>query len=381
MKIPFNLPLRLGTEIQYLQEVIKRQKFSAEGYYSKLAAQKLQKIFSPTSRVHLTSSCTTAMEMAALLLDIKPDDEIIMPSFTHVGTANPFLRAGAEIVWCEIDARCMSIDPDKIEALITSRTKAIVAVHYAGIPCKIDEIRNICKNNGIYFIEDCAMAIGSTYKDRSVGTFGDLAVISFHETKNIHCGEGGAIVINNENMLDRSEILMNCGTNKNQFESGKTDHYSWISKSSNFKMSELQAAFLFPQLLELQKINNKRIDNWNSYYNSFSGIIPKDNLPFAPEFSKHNGHLFYIHTSSRRERDELIAFFKKNEIEAVFHYIPLHNAPIWDNSGVTLPITEHAAGTILRMPLYYDLSIDNIVLIAEKISEFYSGKRIENQLI
>jgi dTDP-4-amino-4,6-dideoxygalactose transaminase len=378
MKIPFNLPLRLGTEIKYLQDAVERQKFSAKGYYGKLCSQKLQNIFSLTCKVYLTSSCTAAMEMAVLLLEIKPDDEVIMPSFTHVGTANPFLRAGAKIVWCDIDARCMSIDPHKIEELITSRTKAIIAVHYAGIPCKIDEIRNICNKHNLFLVEDCAMSIGSSYKDKSVGTFGNLAVVSFHETKNIHCGEGGAIIINNENMLERAEILMNCGTNKNQFESGKTDHYSWISNSSNFKMSELQAAFLFPQLQELQKINSKRIDTWNFYYNSLSGIISKENLPSAPKFSKHNGHLFYIHTGSRIERNELISFLKKNEIEAVFHYIPLHNAPIWNKSEITLPITEKAAGTILRMPLYYDLSIDSIVLIAEKISEFYSGKQKAN---
>jgi len=371
MMIPFNRPLKLGSEVSFLQETIKRQKFSSDGYYGKQCSNELKNIFSPAINVHLTSSCTAAMEMASILCHIKPGDEVILPSFTHVGTANPFLRAGAKIVWCDIDARCMSINVKKIETLITAKTKLVIAVHYAGIPCKIDEIANLCKQHDLYLIEDCAMSIGSTYKNQSVGTFGDLAVVSFHETKNVHCGEGGAIIINNKDMLDHADILMNCGTNKNQFESGKTDHYSWISKSSNFKMSELQAAFLFPQLEALNKINTKRIQIWESYFQLFLKFFPKERLPFVSEHSKHNGHLFYIHTNSKSERDELIAFLRMNEITAVFHYIPLHSAPIWDKKFITLPVTESKASTILRLPLYYDMNQKDTEYIADQVNRFY----------
>ena len=371
MKIPFNQPLSLDNEMQFLQDAVNRQKFSAGGYYSGLCSDLLEKIFPGSQKVHLTSSCTAAMEMTALLCNIKPGDEVIMPSFTHVGTANPFLRAGARIVWCDIDDKSMSIDPQKIEALITSQTRIVVAVHYAGIPCRIEEISNLCQRHDLLLVEDCAMAIGSSYQNQSVGTFGDLAVVSFHETKNVHCGEGGAIIINDVQMLEKAEILMNYGTNKNQYESGKIDHYSWITQSSNFKMSELQAAFLYPQLEILSKINSKRISSWNTYYHLFSNFLPEENLPFIPENVKHNGHLFYIHTDSYSHRKDLIAFLSKNEIEAVFHYIPLHNAPIWSHQIVTLPITESKASTILRLPLHYDLKNGNIIFIADKISEFY----------
>jgi len=311
MKIPFNIPLITGKETNYLQDVLCRQHFSADGYYCDLCSKELQKCFAGCEKVYLTSSCTAALEVSALLLDLHPGDEVILPSYTHVGTANPFLRAGAKLIWCDIEADTMNIDPDKLAELITTKTRLVVAVHYAGISCRIDEIKELCDKHGIALIEDCAMAIGSKYDDRALGTFGSLSVVSFHETKNIHCGEGGALIINDKQLQKKAEILMNCGTDKKLFDTGKTDHYSWLRKSSNFNMSELQAAFLFAQLQNLETINQKRNANWQLYYQLLSNAIDKDNLPSLPKKAKHNGHLFYLHTKSKKERAELINYLHK----------------------------------------------------------------------
>ncbi|MDO9576793.1 MAG: dTDP-4-amino-4,6-dideoxygalactose transaminase [Candidatus Cloacimonadales bacterium] len=370
MKIPFNKPLILGTEKQHISKVINDRKISANGDYSRKCRQKLAEIFN-CHQAFLTSNCTSALEMATLLSNIEPEDEIIMPSFTHVGTANPFQRACAKIVWCDIRPGTKNIDEKLIEKLITNKTKAVVVVHYAGISCQIEEIAEICRKHEIILIEDCAMAIGSKYNGKALGSFGDLAVVSFHETKNIHCGEGGALLVNNPEMLEMAEILINCGTNRTHFELSKTDHYSWVAKSGNFQMSELQAAFLYPQLMDLEKINNNRKLIWDLYFSKLSEFLSSDQLPFVPEKCIHNAHLFYLILKSEQQRKALIGYLKEAGIESVFHYIPLHNSPIRQGEYQHLPVTEKVASTILRLPLFYGLTDSEVLFIVEKIRDYF----------
>jgi dTDP-4-amino-4,6-dideoxygalactose transaminase len=373
MNIPFNKPLIVGSEEKHITKVIDNRKISANGDYSKKCSRKLETIFH-CRRAFPTCNCTSALEMAILLAETKSGDEVIMPSFTHVGTANPFIRAGAEIVWCEIRPDTKNIDDNLIETLITSKTKVVVVVHYAGISCQIDEIAEICHNHNLLLIEDCAMALGSTWNDQPLGSFGDLAVVSFHETKNIHCGEGGALLINNPDFLEQAEILINCGTNRTQFEQSKTDHYSWVAKSSNFQMGELQAAFLYSQLLQYEEINCSRLEIWNLYYSLLSNHFSADQLPFVPKECSHNAHLFYLQLNTEQQRKKLIHQLKQVGIDTVFHYIPLHNSPFWKSKQIQLPITEKIASTILRLPLFYELTIGEVVYITEMIREFYHAE-------
>jgi len=370
MKIPFNKPLITGDEQQYISDAIESSKISANGKYSIKCRKLLKNIFN-SQKIFLTSNCTSALEMATLLLELNCDDEIIMPSFTHVGTANPFIRAGTKIVWCDIRKDTKNIDEKQIEALITEKTKALVAVHYAGIACQIDEIARICRRYNLILIEDCAMAIGSKFKNKPLGSFGDLAVVSFHETKNIHCGEGGALLVNNPVMLEPAEILINCGTNRSQFDQSKTDHYSWVAKSSNFQMSELQAAFLYAQLLELERVTAHRKHIWELYYSLLSGFLPANMLPIVPADCTHNAHLFYLMLKSELSRKEMIEYLNQAGIASVFHYIPLHSAPIWDGVIKSLSVTENAAATILRLPMYFGISETEVKFIVQKIREFF----------
>ncbi|MFC1897959.1 dTDP-4-amino-4,6-dideoxygalactose transaminase [Candidatus Cloacimonadota bacterium] len=369
MIIPFNKPLILGNEQQHIARVIDSGKISAKGNYNQKCSQLMDNIFS-CRKTFLTSNCTSALEMVTLLIDLKPEDEVIMPSFTHVGTANPFLRTSAEIRWCDIREDTKNIDEKKIEELISVNAKAVVVVHYGGVSCQIEEIVEICRKHDLILIEDCAMAIGSTWKNKPVGSFGDLAVVSFHDTKNIHCGEGGALLINNPEMLEKAEILINCGTNRTQFEQSKTDHYSWVAKSSNFQMSELQAAFLYPQLLEFKQINKNRLATWDLFYTLLSEFWEIDQLPFVPKQCSHNAHLFYLILKTESHRKKLITHLSKAGISSVFHYIPLHSAPIWKDNCKSLPVTEKVASTILRLPMYYGFSKDEVKYIVQMIREF-----------
>ncbi len=366
MKIKFNKPLLLGTEIENLKKLYQKEN---DDQFVLECQRILQQSFSCRS-AQLTSSCTAAMEMIVKLLAIDHTAEIIMPSFTQVGTANPFMAVGAKIKWCDIRPDTKNIDENLIELQINSRTKALVIVHYAGIACELEAISKLCKKHNIYLIEDCAMSIGSSYEGNPLGSFGDFAVVSFHETKNVHCSVGGALLINNDNFIDPAESLINCGTNRKQFESDKTDHYSWIRVSSNYQMSKLQAAFLLTQLQKLAEINSQRRKIWNYYFTSLMPFLESDSLPFVPDKCDHNGHLFYLTTQSESPRNELICFMESHGIETVFHYIPLHNAPIWKGKTISLPITEIVASTILRLPLYFDLRQEEQDLIIQKLIEF-----------
>ena len=296
-----------------------------------------------------------------------------MPSFTHPGTANPFVRQGAEIIWCDIKEDTKNIDENKIEPLITDKTKAVVAVHYGGVICRMDKIAAICKRNDLFLIEDAAMSIGSRFKDNHAGSFRDLEVISFHKTKNVQCGEGGALLIYNQNMIERAEFLRDNGTNRIHFEKGLIEKYTWVEKSSNFSMSELQAAFLYSQLKNLSKVNEKRNLLFKRYLKNLSDIIENNKLPVIPNGCSSNGHCFYIHTKNERQRKELIDYLKQKGIQAVFHYVPLHSAPIWKGKydDINLPVTDKVSETLLRLPMYYSLTIQEVDFTCLKILEFY----------
>lgn len=373
MRIPFNKPCVWGEEQKYLEKVISNRKFSGRGEFCNKCAAMKKKITS-AKKVFMTPSCTAALEMCALLLHLQPGDEIIMPSFTHIASANPFVRSGAKLVWCDIRKDTKNIDEKQLEKLITNKTKAVVVVHYGGFSCEMDRVITICKKHHILLIEDAAMAIGAKYRDKPLGSFGDLAVISFHETKNIQCGEGGALIVNNSEMLKEATFLYDKGTNRDEFEKGESDHYTWISSSSNFIMSELQAAFLYTQLLHLEEITLERLKNWNTYYELLSRTFSPDSLPPISSYIQSNAHIFYIILSNSKERKLLIQYLEKQGIHSVFHYIPLHSAPIWQGkyADTLLPVTDMVSQTILRLPLFFGLTPDDITEIVHQIGQFLS---------
>ena len=372
MKIPFNKPLILGNEIDYLKKVINSKSLSGDGKFT----QKCNKLIEEKAdcmKAIMTPSCTDALEMSALLCNIQSGDEVIMPSYSLVSTASAFVRHNAEIVWCDVREDTKNIDETKIELLFSNKTKAIVVVHYAGISSEMDKILEICKNNNLFLIEDSAHAIDCFYKGKPLGNFGDFAAISFHQTKNIQCGEGGALLVNNPNMIERAEFIRDRGTNRIHFNRGIIDEYEWVEMGSNFLMSELQAAFLYPQLLELQKITQNRLKSWNTYYQLLSEFLSKDKLPKIPLDVKHNGHLFYIILSSIEQRKKITKFLQTKGISAHFHYLPLHKAPFWKGkyNHLELPVTDNVSDTLLRLPLYFNMSKEEIEYVVKYIKIFF----------
>ena len=301
--ITFNKPLILGNEQEYIRNVFRNDRFSGNGEFSYRCSQFLEEKIGCEKTI-MTSSCSDALEMCALLCDVKPGDEVIMPSYTFVSTGSSFALRGAEIVWCDIRQDTKNIDETKIESLITPRTKAIVVVHYGGIACAMDKIKSICDKHNIYLIEDAAHAIDCFYQEKPLGSFGDLAALSFHETKNIHCGEGGALLVNNLSMVERAQFIRDKGTNRIHFNKGIVDKYTWVELGSSFLMSELQAAFLYPQLLESVKVKKNRLNSWNYYYQLLSEFIPKERLPIIPDGCKHSAHMFYIMCESFEQRNQ-----------------------------------------------------------------------------
>ena len=370
MKIPFNKPLVLGTEILYLNSVIKRKKFSSRGEFIKKGSDLLEKYIG-CNKVLLTSSCTGALEIALSSLGLKPEDEVIIPAFEHCSIANALASAGVEIVWCDIREDTKNIDESLIEGLITKKTKVIIPVHYAGIPCEIEKISAICKKNNLFLIEDAAQSIGSRFNEKPAGSFGDMAITSFHETKNVHCGEGGALIINNPKLVTKAEKVFQKGTNRKDFDRGLTENWTWQIPGKHFMMSELQAAFLYPQLLELEKINSNRLQSWHYYYQLLAEFFPKKKLPFVPQNVSYNAHLFYLVLENSQQRKEMIDFLNSKGIQAVFHYQPLHRAPFWKGKykNVQLPVTEKIAETILRLPMFYKLKKEEIEFVVDNIKK------------
>lgn len=375
--ILFNKPFLTGKETDYIKDAVSTLKISGNGVFT----QKCQHFFETQFNIKkalLTTSCTDALEMCALLLNIKEGDEVIMPSYTFVSTANAFVLRGAKIIFADSKPNHPNIDETKIEALITSKTKAIVVVHYAGVACEMDTIMHIAKQHNICVVEDAAQAIDSYYKGRALGSIGHLATFSFHETKNIISGEGGLLAINDEQFIERSEIIWEKGTNRSAFFRGEIDKYGWVDVGSSFLPSEVIAAFLWAQLENLERIQTKRKLIWDSYYKLLlqsDAIQNQLALPTIPDYATNNGHLFYVLCKSESERSKLIQYLKDKGINAVFHYLSLHKSLYYNDKhdGRVLAQTDRYADCLLRLPLFYELTLDEVALIVNTLQEFYEA--------
>lgn len=374
--INFNIPPMVGEEIEYIQDAIICHKISGDGKYTKLCSELLEKITS-SPKTLLTTSCTHATEMAALLADVKEGDEVIMPSYTFVSTANAFVLRGAKIVFIDIRPDTMNMDESLIEEAITERTRAIVPVHYAGVACEMDTILKIAQKNNLLVIEDAAQGVYATYKGQALGTMGDYGCYSFHETKNYSMGEGGALLIKDPAKAEDAEIIREKGTNRSKFWRGEIDKYTWVNHGSSYLPSDINAAYLYAQLLKAEEINKARLQVWNTYYKNLSGLHEKGkiDLPYIPENCVHNAHMFYIKGKDIEERSALIQFLKENDINTVFHYVPLHSSPagkLFGRFAGEDRFTTKESERLLRLPMYYRLSLDKVEYICEKIKEFYN---------
>jgi len=374
--IPFNMPPVSGKEAIYIQKTIQNHKICGDGEFTKKCSAWMETKFN-APKVLLTTSGTSALEMAAVLCDIQEGDEVIMPSYTFCSTANAFVQRKAKIVFVDIRPDTMNIDETKIEEAVTSKTKAIVPVHYAGVSCDIDKINSIATKHKLFVVEDAAQGVMSAYKGKALGTISDFGCYSFHETKNYSMGEGGAIVINNPQYIERAEIIREKGTNRSQFWRGQVDKYTWLDYGSSFLPSELNAAYLWGQLEIAEKINNERLKNWNIYYKNLKILEEKSfiELPFVPVDCTHNAHMFYIKVRDIEERTRLIEFLKTKNIGSVFHYVPLHSAPAglkygrFSGSDV---YTTRESERLLRLPMYYGLTGTEVEHVCKNIFEFYS---------
>ena len=377
MFIPFNKPFLTGKETAYIEEAVASGKISGNGLFT----QKCQSFFEEKFNIKkalLTTSCTDALEMCAILLNLKEGDEVIMPSYTFVSTANAFVLRGAKIVFADSRADNPNIDETKLEPLITKKTKAIVVVHYAGVSCAMDEIMTLATKHNLFVVEDAAQAIDGYYKEKPLGSIGHLATFSFHETKNIISGEGGLLAINDDRFTERAEIIWEKGTNRSAFFRGEVDKYGWVDIGSSFLPSEITAAFLYAQLEQLEAIQNKRKEIWDTYYDLLkpladNGVIQ---LPFIPEYATNNGHMFYIKCKDINERSSLIAHLKTQNVHAVFHYISLHSSEYFNGFHDCRELVESDEYTqkLLRLPFFYELTIDDVLNIATQIKKFFDEK-------
>jgi len=359
--IPFNKPPYIGTEDNYVIKAIHQPKISGDGHYARLCQQWFEE-HHDVPKALMTTSCTHALEMAAMLIDLKVGDEVIMPSYTFVSTANAFALRGAKIVFVDIRPDTMNIDESKIEAAITEKTKAIVPVHYGGVGCEMDTIMEVAKQYNLVVIEDAAQGMMGTYKGRALGTIGHMGTYSFHETKNYTSGgEGGVLFLNDPSFIEHAEIIREKGTNRNQFFRGEVDKYSWVALGSSYLPSELQCAYLYAQLLNTEKINQFRLNIWQTYYEAFKYLADDEylDLPNIPDKCNHNAHMFYIKTENLKERTKLLEFLKENDILAVFHYVPLHSS----SAGLELGrfhgediYTTKESERLIRLPMYYGLT-------------------------
>lgn len=373
--INFNEPPYVGKELEYVKIAIENQKICGDGQFTKLCNAWIEEK-TGTSKALLTTSCTSALEMAAMLCDIRPGDEVIIPSFTFVSTANAFVLRGAKIVFVDIRPDTMNIDETLIEAAITPKTKAIVPVHYAGVACEMDKIMELAKRYNLKVIEDAAQGVSSYYKNRALGSIGDFGCYSFHETKNYSMGEGGAILIKNPENIERAEIIREKGTNRSRFFRGQVDKYTWVSEGSSYLPSDMNAAYLYAQLENEEKIYNDRMNSWHLYYDGLRELAQKGQieLPTVPKNCIHNAHMFYIKAKNLEERTKLLSYLKANDINAVFHYIPLHSAP----AGVKYcrfngedKFTTRESERLIRLPMFYGLKSTDIEYIIEKVKKFF----------
>lgn len=373
MLIHFNRPPVTGNENKFITEALSNNKISGDGPFTKKCHQWFENKLL-CKKTLLTTSCTHALEMAALLLDIKDGDEVIMPSYTFVSTANAFALRGAKIVFVDIRPDTMNIDETKIEVAITSKTKAIVPVHYAGVACEMDTIMDIATKHNLFVVEDAAQAIMSSYKGKALGTIGHLGAYSFHETKNVtSAGEGGLLIINDERFKDRAEIIREKGTNRSLFFRGLVDKYSWVDIGSSYLMNDVSAAFLWAQLEKIEEIQKNRLNSWNLYHkrlenNEFLQV------PNIPKNCTNNAHMFYIKVKDLEERQKLIHFLRENNVESVFHYVPLHSSVAGKKFGYFHQkdeFTTKESEKIIRLPLYYGLTKNDIETICSKIKDFF----------
>ena len=373
--IPFNVPPFLGTETNYIAKAIENHKICGDGPFTKECHQWLENK-TGAAKALLTTSCTDALELAALLLDVQPGDEVILPSFTFCSTADAFALRGAKLVFVDIRPDTMNIDETKIEDAITDKTKAIVPVHYAGVACEMDTIMDIARRHNLAVVEDAARAVMSEYKGKALGAIGDYGCYSFHETKNYSMGEGGAILIKDPAKIEDAEILREKGTNRSVFLRGQIDKYTWVNYGSSYLPSDMNAAYLWAQLEEADKINNDRLASWQKYYDAFEDLEKKGFVqrPVIPEGCKHNAHMFYLKAKNLEERTALISFLKENGIMAVFHYIPLHSAPAGQKFGVFHgedKYTTAESDRLLRLPMYYGLTDSDINKVIDTVIRFY----------
>lgn len=375
--IPFNVPPCTGDELTHIRQAIENRKICGDGSYTKQCNQWLEQRFD-AQKVLLTTSGTTALDMATLLCDFGPEDEVILPSFTFSSTATAIVLGGAKLVFVDIRPDTMNIDETKIEAAITPNTKAIMVVHYAGVACEMDTIMDIAKRHDLMVIEDAAQGVMSTYKGKALGTIGDFGCYSFHETKNYSMGEGGALVINNPAYNERAEILREKGTNRAKFFRGQVDKYTWVDFGDSYLPSELNAAYLWPQLLQADVINEDRLKSWNAYYAAFEPLqkAGKVKLPTVPEGCVHNAHMFYLKCDSLEQRTALIRFLKSRDILAVFHYVPLHSAPAGLKFGRFHGedvYTTAESDRLVRLPLYYGLTDADRDAVIQAVRDFYES--------
>lgn len=374
-RIPFNRPFLVGKELYYIAQSVLSGHTAGDGLFTEKCQTLMEKEFG-AKKILLTHSCTAALEMAAILCQVGPGDEIILPSFTFVSTANAFHLRAAKLVFVDIRPDTLNMDETKIEEAITEQTKVIVPVHYAGVACEMDTIMDIAHQNDLYVIEDAAQGVNAKYKDKFLGTIGDIGTYSFHETKNFICGEGGAIVVNNEKFVERAEIIREKGTDRSKFFRGEVDKYTWVDIGSSYLPSDILAAFLYAQLENMEQINNRRAELFDYYYKA---LIPLVNdgmlrLPYVSSECKTNSHLFYIILKDENTRNALLDYLQLKGILAVFHYIPLHLSPVGRSMGYTngqLPVTESMSNCLLRLPFYYDLKQEEQAEIVNAIKDFF----------
>lgn len=396
MLIPFNKPFVGEKELEYVRQVLNSGKISGDGIFTHKCHQFFTEKYG-FKKVLLTNSCTDALEMTAILLDIQTGDEVIIPSYTFVSVANAYILRGAKVVFADSEARTPNIDTSQLESLINAKTKAIVTVHYGGIACNMDAIQNIAKKYNLFIVEDAAQSIDSFYLPREIndsndnnifvssnislgegkplGSIGTFGTFSFHETKNITSGEGGLLAINDGRFFKRAEIIREKGTNRSAFFRGEVDKYNWVDIGSSYLPSDIVAAVLYAQMERLKEIQEKRIEIWNAYYERLKDLelSGKIKLPFIPDYATNNGHVFYLITKNLNERTELISFLKGKGIQAVFHYLSLHKSPFFSDKhdGRVLPNADKYSDCLVRLPLYYELTFDKIDKISELIHKFY----------
>ncbi len=374
--IPFNKPYYSGNEMPFISRAMETKMLTGDLEIVRMCEALLEKKYG-FRKVFLTNSCSMALEMAAILANIGPGDEVIVPSYTYVSTANAFALRGAAIVFADSKNDHPNIDENQLEKLITKKTKAICVVHYAGIACNMEVVKQIAKKHNLLLIEDAAQCINSYYKTTALGSIGEIACFSFHETKNIHCGEGGFLAVNDPALIERAEVIRNKGTNRSAFLKGEVNKYEWVDLGFSSIPSAIAAAFLYPQLENIDTVQQKRIELWNAYYERLSPVKNTAlHLPVIPDYASNNAHIFYLICTDENERDGLIAYLKKQNIQAVFHYQSLHNSPYYlgKHKGGILPNAEKYSASLLRLPLFYELSITELNTICDHIITFYSTR-------